>query len=113
MDSKSKKDDDYDQEGRETRGSALQWKRMLMLIIAITMHNIPEGMAVGVGFGAASSADVSDRDALCKYHQDEENSCALISGQPRTPDQAFSIITGNKFCFSQEPCYRDRLAEFP
>lgn len=29
-----------------------QWKRMLMLIIAITVHNIPEGLAVGVGFGA-------------------------------------------------------------
>jgi len=27
------------------------WQRMLALIIAITVHNIPEGMAVGVGFG--------------------------------------------------------------
>jgi len=28
------------------------WRRMLLLIIAITVHNIPEGLAVGVGFGA-------------------------------------------------------------
>ena len=28
------------------------WKRILLLIIAITVHNIPEGLAVGVGFGA-------------------------------------------------------------
>ncbi|XP_076075312.1 zinc transporter ZIP11-like [Mytilus galloprovincialis] len=29
-----------------------RWKRILLLIIAITVHNIPEGLAVGVGFGA-------------------------------------------------------------
>lgn len=28
------------------------WKRICLLIIAITVHNIPEGLAVGVGFGA-------------------------------------------------------------
>lgn len=28
------------------------WRRILLLIIAITVHNIPEGLAVGVGFGA-------------------------------------------------------------
>ena len=69
MDSNSKKDDDYDQEGWESRGSALQWKRMLMLIIAITMHNIPEGMAVGVGFGAANTADVSYGNSLYEGNQ--------------------------------------------
>ncbi|XP_076810640.1 zinc transporter ZIP11-like [Clavelina lepadiformis] len=30
----------------------LSWKRILLLIIAITIHNIPEGLAVGVGFAA-------------------------------------------------------------
>ncbi|XP_034049520.1 zinc transporter ZIP11-like isoform X2 [Thalassophryne amazonica] len=28
------------------------WRRILLLILAITVHNIPEGLAVGVGFGA-------------------------------------------------------------
>ncbi|KXJ12159.1 zinc transporter ZIP11 [Exaiptasia diaphana] len=28
------------------------WKRIVLLIIAITVHNIPEGLAVGVAFGA-------------------------------------------------------------
>ncbi|XP_067344683.1 zinc transporter ZIP11-like isoform X2 [Channa argus] len=28
------------------------WRRILLLIIAITIHNIPEGLAVGVAFGA-------------------------------------------------------------
>ncbi|XP_063605383.1 zinc transporter ZIP11-like isoform X1 [Penaeus indicus] len=38
-----------DQERHEKN---LQWRRILLLIIAITVHNIPEGLAVGVGFGA-------------------------------------------------------------
>lgn len=32
-----------------------QWKRIMLLVIAITVHNIPEGLAVGVGFGAIGS----------------------------------------------------------
>lgn len=31
---------------------ASSWRRILLLILAITIHNIPEGLAVGVGFGA-------------------------------------------------------------
>ena len=34
----------------------VSWKRILLLIIAITIHNIPEGLAVGVGFGAVGKA---------------------------------------------------------
>lgn len=33
-----------------------QWKRILLLIVAITVHNIPEGLAVGVGFAAVGSS---------------------------------------------------------
>jgi len=29
-----------------------QWRRVLLLVIAVTVHNIPEGLAVGVAFGA-------------------------------------------------------------
>ncbi|GLH00095.1 Zinc transporter ZIP11 [Gryllus bimaculatus] len=32
-----------------------QWKRIVLLIVAVTIHNIPEGLAVGVGFGAIGS----------------------------------------------------------
>lgn len=38
-----------DSPNRETETS---WRRILLLVIAITIHNIPEGLAVGVGFGA-------------------------------------------------------------
>jgi zinc transporter 11 len=32
-----------------------QWKRIMLLVVAITVHNIPEGLAVGVAFGAIGS----------------------------------------------------------
>lgn len=33
------------------------WKRSVLLVLAITLHNIPEGLAVGVAFGALSGVD--------------------------------------------------------
>lgn len=33
-----------------------QWKRIMLLVVAITVHNIPEGLAVGVGFGAIGTS---------------------------------------------------------
>lgn len=35
-------------------GLSTTWKRSVLLVLAITLHNIPEGLAVGVAFGAAS-----------------------------------------------------------
>ncbi len=39
----------------EAEGPKTSWQRSLLLIIAITLHNIPEGLAVGVAFGAAAA----------------------------------------------------------
>lgn len=38
----------------EKEGMQTQWKQTTLLILAITLHNIPEGLAVGVLFGAAA-----------------------------------------------------------
>ena len=35
-------------------GLKTAWHRATLLVLAITLHNIPEGLAVGVGFGAAA-----------------------------------------------------------
>jgi ZIP family zinc transporter len=35
-------------------GIVTTWRRTLLLVFAITLHNIPEGLAVGVAFGALS-----------------------------------------------------------
>jgi ZIP family zinc transporter len=39
---------------KEDEGIKTSWGRSVLLVLAITLHNIPEGLAVGVGFGAAS-----------------------------------------------------------
>ena len=41
----------------EVEGVKTTWHRSKLLISAITLHNIPEGLAVGVAFGAAASGD--------------------------------------------------------
>lgn len=44
------------------------WRRSVLLVLAITLHNIPEGLAIGVAFGAAaenlSSTTVASAVAL-------------------------------------------------
>lgn len=38
----------------KTEGAKTSLRRSILLVFAITLHNIPEGLAVGVAFGAAS-----------------------------------------------------------
>ncbi len=38
-------------------GPATEWRRATLLVLAITLHNIPEGLAVGVGFAGAASLE--------------------------------------------------------
>lgn len=39
----------------DAEGPKTSWQRSTLLVLAITLHNIPEGLAVGVAFGAAAS----------------------------------------------------------
>ncbi|MGQ7870688.1 ZIP family metal transporter [Sunxiuqinia sp. sy24] len=39
----------------EAEGVPTSWRRSVLLVMAITLHNIPEGLAVGVAFGAVAS----------------------------------------------------------
>jgi ZIP family zinc transporter len=39
----------------EAEGIPTHWRRTILLVLAITLHNIPEGLAVGVAFGAAAA----------------------------------------------------------
>jgi ZIP family zinc transporter len=52
----------------EAEGVATNWHRSVLLVLAITLHNIPEGLAVGVAFGAVAasipSADLAGAVAL-------------------------------------------------
>lgn len=40
---------------KEAEGVKTSWRRATLLVLAITLHNIPEGLAIGVLFGAAAS----------------------------------------------------------
>ncbi len=52
----------------EAEGIKTKWQRSVLLVLAITLHNFPEGLAVGVAFGAIAanlpSADLSGAVAL-------------------------------------------------
>lgn len=39
----------------DAEGVKTSWRRCTLLVLAITLHNIPEGLAVGVAFGAAAA----------------------------------------------------------
>jgi ZIP family zinc transporter len=52
----------------ETEGIKTRWRRTTLFVLAVTLHNIPEGLAVGVAFGAVkegiSSASLAGAIAL-------------------------------------------------
>jgi len=39
----------------EAEGIKTNWSKSILLVLSITLHNIPEGLAVGVGFGAVGA----------------------------------------------------------
>jgi zinc transporter, ZIP family len=39
----------------EAEGIKTSWQRSILLVLAITLHNFPEGLAVGVAFGALAA----------------------------------------------------------
>ena len=38
----------------KSEGPKTSWQRSILLVLAITLHNIPEGLAIGVAFGAVA-----------------------------------------------------------
>ena len=42
-------------ETSQAEGVKTNWQRSVLLVLAITLHNIPEGLAVGVAFGAVAT----------------------------------------------------------
>jgi len=39
----------------EAEGAKTSWQRSTLLVLAVTLHNIPEGLAIGVAFGAIAA----------------------------------------------------------
>lgn len=40
---------------KDAEGVKTSWHRSILLVLAVTLHNIPEGLAVGVAFGAVAA----------------------------------------------------------
>ena len=49
-------------EKEEAEGPATNWKKTILLVLAIAIHNIPEGLAVGVAFGALANPELLAMD---------------------------------------------------
>ncbi len=43
----------------DAEGIATPWRRTTLLVLAITLHNFPEGIAIGVAFAAAHAAGIT------------------------------------------------------
>lgn len=46
-------------ESEKPEGLQSSWKRTTLLVLAVTLHNIPEGLAVGLTFGLAAQGNSS------------------------------------------------------
>lgn len=51
-------------DGEQPEGLPSSWKRTTLLVLAVTLHNIPEGMAVGLSFALAAQQYHGDAGAL-------------------------------------------------
>ena len=43
----------------QPEGISTRWRRSILLVTAMALHHIPEGLAMGVGYGAAAAESVS------------------------------------------------------
>ena len=46
----------------EAEGIKTNWRKTILLVLAIALHNIPEGLAVGVAFGALANPEILGMD---------------------------------------------------
>ena len=46
----------------EAEGMTTNWRKTILLVLAIALHNIPEGLAVGVAFGVLASPEILGMD---------------------------------------------------
>ncbi len=68
-------------------GIKTSWRRSVLLVMAITLHNIPEGLAVGVAFGALAAGIPSATMA---------GAVALATRARRTPGRR--MVTDGRLC---------------
>jgi ZIP family zinc transporter len=50
----------------EAEGIETNWRKTILLVLAIALHNIPEGLAVGVAFGALAQPELLGMEGLAR-----------------------------------------------
>lgn len=90
----------------EAEGLPTHLKRTILLVFSITLHNIPEGLAVGVAFDAAATADNPTAAILAAV------SVALGIGIQNFPEgAAVSIPLRQEGLSRKRPLFTDKLLE--
>ena len=70
-------------DSRKAEGIKTSWQRSTLLILAITLHNIPEGLAVGVAFGAAGGGAGRRRRWAAPWRWPSASACRIFpKGRP-------------------------------
>jgi zinc transporter 11 len=70
------------------------WRRIVLLVIAISLHNAPEGGAVGVAFGGLASSDDLARDGSPQSDDCATHGCAPRKSTGMTFATAKSVAIG-------------------
>ncbi|XP_023794623.1 zinc transporter ZIP11 isoform X2 [Cyanistes caeruleus] len=94
-------------DGAALAGSS-SWRRITLMILAITIHNIPEGLAVGVGFGAVGkSASATFQSARRKVWECADRPWLADWSRKR---ESGAELSWNQLDFSGNPCLDDFLS---
>ena len=48
----------------EAEGMETNWRKTILLVLALALHNIPEGLAVGVAFGALANPELTGMNEI-------------------------------------------------
>ncbi|MDR1491380.1 MAG: ZIP family metal transporter [Planctomycetaceae bacterium] len=85
-------------EGDQPEGIPTKWRRSFLLVFAITLHNIPEGLAVGVAFGAVGTG-ISSATVAAAF------SLAIGIGVQNIPEGAAISLPLRREGLSRRKCF--------
>ncbi|XP_057174021.1 zinc transporter ZIP11 isoform X5 [Ursus arctos] len=97
--------------GNPAQTGSGSWRRIALLILAITIHNIPEGLAVGVGFGAVEKTASATFESASSQ---EDEGCSDRAGMERDQweEEVFKAEPPDGTCWLSWLSYGRKKGEF-